>query len=65
MTIPPFHEVKMSEGTIHTAWGDSGGRIMREDEPGIVAKLHIDTISFTPTLYIDGRKYIEEGKLLY
>ena len=65
MTIPPFHEVKMSEGTIHTAWGDSGGRIVREDEPGIVAKLHIDTISFTPTLYVDGRKYIEEGKLIH
>ena len=60
-TIPPFHEVKMAEGTIHTAWGDSGGR----SEPGIVAKLHIDVVSFTPTLYIDGKKYVDEGKLLY
>ncbi|UCH56632.1 MAG: hypothetical protein JSV18_04525 [Candidatus Bathyarchaeota archaeon] len=65
MTIPPFHEVKMSEGTVHTAFGDSGGRIQQEGDPGIVAKLHIDVISFAPTLYVDGRKYIEDGKLLY
>jgi len=60
-TIPPFHEVKMSEGTVHLAWGDSGGR----SEPGVVAKLHIDVVSFTPTLYIDSVKYLEDGKLLY
>jgi hypothetical protein len=60
-TIPPFHEVKMSDGTIHTAWGDSGGH----SEPGTVAKLHIDVVSFTPTLYIAGKKFVENGKLLY
>lgn len=60
-TIPPYHEVKMSEGTIHTAWGDSGGRT----EPGTIAKLHIDVVSLKPTLYIAGKKYIEDGKLLY
>ena len=64
-TIPPFHEIKMSEGTVHTAWGDSGGRFVREGDPGIVAKLHVDTISFRPTLYVDGRKYVEDGELLY
>ena len=30
---------------------------------GIVAKLHVDTISFKPTLYVDGKKYLEDGKL--
>jgi hypothetical protein len=63
-TIPPFHEIKMSEGTVHTAWGDSGGRFVREGE-GIVAKLHVDTISFMPTLYVDGKKYLEDGKLMH
>ena len=60
-TIPPFHEVKMSEGTVHTAWGDSGGR----SEPGTIAKLHIDVVSFKPTLFIDDKKFVEDGKLLY
>lgn len=64
MTVPPFHEVKQSEGTVHTAFGDSGGRILQSEE-GIVAKLHIDVISFTPTLYVDGEKYVEDGKLLF
>ena len=64
MTVPPFHEVKMSEGTIHTAWGDSGGRL-QSSGPHVVAKLHIDTISFTPTLFVAGKKYIDSGKLLY
>ncbi len=63
-TIPPYHEVKMSEGTIHTAWGDSGGRFSTPGDLGTVAKLHIDTVSFKPTLYIDGKMFIEEGKLL-
>jgi hypothetical protein len=53
-TIPPYHEVKMSEGTVHTAWGDSGGR----SELGIIAKLHIDVVSFKPTLYIGGVKLL-------
>ncbi|MBM3292198.1 hypothetical protein FJY84_05925 [Candidatus Bathyarchaeota archaeon] len=65
MTIPPYHEIKQSEGTIHTAFGDSGGRIMQPGETGIIAKLHIDVISFKPTLYIDGKKYVEDGKLLF
>jgi leucyl aminopeptidase (aminopeptidase T) len=65
MTIPPFHEIKQAEGTVHTAFGDSGGRILQEGETGIVSKLHIDVISLTPTLYIDGKKYIEDGKLLF
>jgi len=65
MTVPPFHEIKQSEGTIHTALGDSGGRILEEGETSIVAKLHIDVVSFTPTLYIDGKKYVEDGKLLF
>jgi hypothetical protein len=51
----------MSEGTVHTAWGDSGGR----SESGVTAKLHIDVVSFKPTLYIGGKKYVEDGKLLY
>ncbi len=61
LTIPPYHEIKQSEGTVHTAWGDSGGRF----ELGTIAKLHIDVVSFKPTLYIDGRKFVEDGKLLY
>jgi len=65
MTVPPYHEVKMSEGTVHLAWGDSGGRFESPGSPGTVAKLHIDTISFKPTVYIDGKKYVEDGKLLY
>ena len=65
MTVPPYHEVKQSEGTVHTAFGDSGGRILQEGETGIVAKLHIDVISFTPTLYVDGVKYVEDGRLLF
>jgi hypothetical protein len=65
MTIPPYHEIKQSEGTIHTAFGDSGGRILQEGETGIIAKLHIDVISFRPTLFIDGKKYVEDGKLLF
>lgn len=65
MTVPLFHEVKMSEGTVYTAFGDSGGRIMQEGDPVIVAKLHIDVISLTPTLYVNGRKYIEDGRLLF
>jgi leucyl aminopeptidase (aminopeptidase T) len=65
MTIPPFHEIKQAEGTVHTAFGDSGGRILQEGETGIVSKLHIDVVSFTPTLYVDGKKYVEDGKLLF
>ena len=65
MTVPPFHEIKQSEGTVHTALGDSGGRILEEGETSIVAKLHIDVVSFTPTLYVDGKKYVEDGKLLF
>ena len=65
MTIPPYHEIKQCEGTIHTAFGDSGGRIMQPGETGIIAKLHIDVISFKPTLYVDGKKYVEDGKLLF
>lgn len=65
MTVPPYHEVKQSEGTVHTAFGDSGGRILQEGETEIIAKLHIDVISFTPTLYVDGEKYVEDGKLLF
>jgi hypothetical protein len=65
MTVPPFHEIKQSEGTVHTALGDSGGRILEDGETSIVAKLHIDVVSFTPTLYIDGTKYDEDGKLLF
>jgi leucyl aminopeptidase (aminopeptidase T) len=65
MTIPPFHEIKQAEGTVHTAFGDSGGRILQEGGTGIVSKLHIDVISFTPTLYVDGKKYVEDGKLLF
>lgn len=61
MTVPPYHEVKMSQGTVHTAWGDSGGRT----EVGTIAKLHIDTSSFKPTLYVAGKKYVEDGRLLY
>jgi hypothetical protein len=61
MTVPPYHEVKMSQGTVHTAWGDSGGRT----EAGTIAKLHIDTVSFKPTLYVAGKKHVEDGKLLY
>ena len=34
-------------------------------ETGIVAKLHIDVVSFTPTLYVDGVKYVEDGRLLF
>jgi len=64
MTIPPYHEIKQSEGTVHTAFGDSGGRILQPGETGIIAKLHIDVISFRPTLFIDGKKYVEDGKLL-
>lgn len=65
MTIPPFHEVKQSEGTVHVAFGDSGGRILQEGETGIVAKLHIDVVCFTPTLLIEGMKYVENGRLLF
>ena len=65
MTIPPYHEIKQSEGTIHTSFGDSGGRIMQPGETGIIARLHIDVISFRPTLFIDGKKYVENGKLLF
>lgn len=61
MTVPPYHEVKMSQGVVHLAFGDSGGRF----EPGVVAKLHIDTVSFKPTLYVAGTKYVEDGRLLY
>jgi len=64
-TIPPYHEVKMSEGTVHTAWGDSGGRFAVTGRPGIIAKLHVDTISFRPTVYIAGKKFVEDGKLQY
>jgi hypothetical protein len=38
---------------------------MQEGETGIIAKLHIDVISFRPTLFIDGKKYVEDGKLLF
>jgi hypothetical protein len=31
----------------------------------IIAKLHVDTISFRSTRYIAGKKLVEEGKLLY
>jgi len=65
MTVPPYHEIKQSEGTIHTAFGDSGGRILQEGETGIIAKLHIDVISFRPTLFIGGKKYVEDGRLLF
>jgi hypothetical protein len=63
-TIPPYHEVKMSEGTIHTAWGDSGGRFSTPGDVGTIATLHIDTVSFRPTLIIDGKTFVEDGKLL-
>ena len=65
MTIPPFHEIKQSEGTIHIALGDSGGRILQPGESTIVAKLHIDVITFKPTLIVEGVKYVEDGKLLF
>jgi hypothetical protein len=65
MTVPPFHEVKQSEGTVHIAFGDSGGRILQEGETGIIAKLHIDVICFRPTLFIEDVKYVEDGKLLF
>jgi hypothetical protein len=31
----------------------------------MIAKLHIDTVSFKPTVYIDGKKYVEDGRLLH
>jgi hypothetical protein len=40
MTVPPYHEVKQSEGTVHTAFGDSGGRILQEGETGIIEAVH-------------------------
>ncbi len=48
-----------------TALGECGGEILQEGETSIVAKLHIDFISFTPTLYVDGVKYMEDDKLLF
>jgi hypothetical protein len=32
-TIPPFHEIKISEGTLYTAWRDSGGRFAVPERP--------------------------------